>query len=69
MSCLQLATCFSALGRAERSHIQREAPPRTEAKEVAEEKMQGGRKEYQHKWTTDQKDWKQTGESQSGVPP
>jgi hypothetical protein len=32
------------------------------------EEMEGGREEYQLKWTTDPKDWKQTGESQQGYP-
>jgi hypothetical protein len=65
---LQLATCLSTLGCAKRSHTQREAQPRTDAPETAEEKMQGGRKEYQLKWTTDPKNWKHSGESQTGYP-
>jgi hypothetical protein len=36
--------------------------------EEGEEKMQGGAKEYQLKWTTNPKTWKHSGESQAGYP-
>ena len=62
----QAATCLPFLGCAKRSHTQSEAQPRTEEQEEGEERMQGGTKEYQLKWTTDPKTWKHSGDSQAG---